>query len=62
MGVGSNPGYEEQAVTKKNAVFWDATLCGSCENRRFDERSSTIIRMRRIDENRNVGSYKSHKN
>jgi hypothetical protein len=19
----------------KNAVFWDVTLCGSCENRRF---------------------------
>jgi hypothetical protein len=23
------------AVTKKNAVFWDITLCGSCKNRRF---------------------------
>jgi hypothetical protein len=22
-------------VTKKNAVFWDVTLCGSCKNRRF---------------------------
>jgi hypothetical protein len=23
------------AVTKKNGVFWDVTLCGSCKNRRF---------------------------
>jgi hypothetical protein len=23
------------AVTMKNAVFWDATLCGSCPNRVF---------------------------
>jgi hypothetical protein len=23
------------AVTMKNAVFWDVTLCGSCKNRRF---------------------------
>jgi hypothetical protein len=23
------------AVTKKNAVFWDVTPCGSCKNRRF---------------------------
>jgi membrane carboxypeptidase/penicillin-binding protein len=23
------------AVTMKNAVFWDVTPCGSCENRRF---------------------------
>jgi hypothetical protein len=23
------------AVTMKNGVFWDATQCGSCKNRRF---------------------------
>jgi hypothetical protein len=23
------------AVTIKNGVFWDITLCGSCKNRRF---------------------------
>jgi hypothetical protein len=23
------------AVTMKNAVFWNVTLCGSCNNRRF---------------------------
>jgi hypothetical protein len=23
------------AVTMKNGVFWDVTLCGSCKNRRF---------------------------
>jgi uncharacterized protein with PIN domain len=23
------------AVTKKNAVFWDVTPCGSCKNRCF---------------------------
>jgi hypothetical protein len=23
------------AVTMKNGVFWDVTLCGSCRNRRF---------------------------
>jgi RecA-family ATPase len=23
------------AVTMKNAVFWDAALCGSCKNLRF---------------------------
>jgi hypothetical protein len=22
-------------VTKKNTVFWDVSLCGSCRNRRF---------------------------
>jgi hypothetical protein len=25
----------QQEVTVKNAVFWDVTLCGSCNNRRF---------------------------
>jgi hypothetical protein len=23
------------AVTMKNVVFWDVTLCGSCKKRRF---------------------------
>jgi hypothetical protein len=23
------------AVTMKNGIFWDVTLCGSCKNRRF---------------------------
>jgi hypothetical protein len=23
------------AVTMKNVIFWDVTLCGSCKNRRF---------------------------
>jgi hypothetical protein len=23
------------AVTMKNAIFWDLTLCGSCKNQRF---------------------------
>jgi hypothetical protein len=34
----------------KNAVFWDVTLYGSCENRCFGERSASIVRMTRIDE------------
>jgi hypothetical protein len=25
----------ETAVTMKNGVFWDVTLCGTCKNRRF---------------------------
>jgi hypothetical protein len=25
-------------VTRKNAVFWDVTPCGSCKNRRFGGR------------------------
>jgi hypothetical protein len=33
----------------KNAVFWDATLCGSCKNRRSEEHSTTIIRVTRVD-------------
>jgi hypothetical protein len=28
------------AVTMKNGVFWDVTLCGSCKNRRFGGTSS----------------------
>jgi hypothetical protein len=27
--------WENGSVTMKNAVFWDVTPCGSCENRRF---------------------------
>jgi hypothetical protein len=34
----------------KNAVFWDVTPCGSCKNRRLDERSACIIRVTRIGE------------
>jgi hypothetical protein len=34
----------------KNAVFWDFTPCGSCENRRFEELSASIIRVTRIGE------------
>jgi demethoxyubiquinone hydroxylase (CLK1/Coq7/Cat5 family) len=38
------------AVTKKNAVFWDVTPCGSCKNRVSEERSASIIRVTRIGE------------
>jgi hypothetical protein len=39
------------AVTMKNAVFWDVTLCGSCKNRHISEQcSASIIRMTRIGE------------
>jgi hypothetical protein len=34
----------------KNGVFWAVTPCGSCKNRRFGERSTTIIRVTRIGE------------
>jgi hypothetical protein len=34
----------------KNAVFWDATLCGSCENRCFGGVYSLISRVTRISE------------
>jgi hypothetical protein len=38
-------------VTKKNAVFWDVTLYGSCRNRRFGaERIASIGRGIRFDE------------
>jgi hypothetical protein len=36
------------AMTMKNAVFWDVTLCDSCKNRRFEERIASIIRVIRI--------------
>jgi hypothetical protein len=51
-----------------NNIFWDVMPCGSCKNRRFEERSSSIIGVTRIREQgttlaatflRNVGSYKS---
>jgi hypothetical protein len=32
----------------KNVVFWDVTPCGSCKNRRFEERIASIVRMIRI--------------
>jgi hypothetical protein len=38
------------AVTMKNDVFWDVTLCGSCKNRRFGEPSASFIRVTRICE------------
>jgi hypothetical protein len=34
----------------KIAVFWDVTPCGSCKNRRFEERITTIIRVKEISE------------
>jgi hypothetical protein len=37
-------------VTRKNAIYWDVTPCGSCENRRFEGTISTIIRMTRFGE------------
>jgi hypothetical protein len=33
-----------------NAVFWDVTTCGSCENRVSEELSASIIRVTRIGE------------
>jgi hypothetical protein len=36
------------AVTMKNGVFWDVVSCGSCKNRRFRERTASIIRVTRI--------------
>jgi hypothetical protein len=38
------------AVTMKNGVFWDVTLCGSCKNRRSDELTASFIRVTRIGE------------
>jgi hypothetical protein len=38
------------AVTMKNGVFWDVTLCGSCKNRRFGELRLSFIRLTRIGE------------
>jgi hypothetical protein len=47
------------AVTMKNGIFWDVTLCGSCKNWHFggtschpDDGGAKFLR--------NVGSYKSH--
>jgi hypothetical protein len=34
-----------RAVTLKNAVFWDVTPCDSCWNRRFEERTASIIKV-----------------
>jgi hypothetical protein len=43
------PSASIQAVALiKNGVFWDVTLCGSCENRRFGEPSASFIRVTRI--------------
>jgi hypothetical protein len=30
------------AVTMKNGVFWDITLCGSCKSRRFGETAPSL--------------------
>jgi hypothetical protein len=38
------------AVTMKNGVLWDVTLCGSFKNRRFEERGASIVRAKRIGE------------
>jgi hypothetical protein len=34
------------AVTMKFTVLWDATPCSSCNNRRFEERIASIIRIK----------------
>jgi hypothetical protein len=44
------------AVTRKNAVFWDVTTCGSCKNRRFSCYSEDVS----TKFLRNIGSYKKH--
>jgi hypothetical protein len=31
------------AVNMKNAVFWDVTPCGSCKNRLWEDRITSII-------------------
>jgi hypothetical protein len=38
------------AVTMTNAVFWDITPCGSCENRHFGERIAPVISVKRFGE------------
>jgi hypothetical protein len=38
------------AVTMKNAVFWDMTLCGSCKNCSFGGAYRPIVRVKRIRE------------
>jgi hypothetical protein len=38
------------ALTMKNGVFWDATQCGSCKNRRSGGTCAYIIRVTRISE------------
>jgi hypothetical protein len=38
------------AVTMKNAVFWDATPCGSCRRDVSEECIDSITRVRRISE------------
>jgi hypothetical protein len=37
-------------VKVKNAVFWDVTPWNSCKNRCSEERSASIIRVKRIGE------------
>jgi hypothetical protein len=39
-----------QNVALMNAVFLDVTRCGSCNNRRSEERITSIIRLKRISE------------
>jgi hypothetical protein len=38
------------AVTMKNGVFWNATPCDSCKNRRFGGTYASFIRVTRIGE------------
>jgi hypothetical protein len=42
-------------VTLKNAVFWDLTPCGSCNNRRFGETISPPHQGDKIRRARSVG-------
>jgi hypothetical protein len=46
------------AVTMKNAVFWDVTLCGSCKKRRFG--GTYRLHHQEVYVSPNVGSYKNH--
>jgi hypothetical protein len=36
------------AVTMKNGIFWDVTLCGSCKNWLLEECIASITRVERI--------------
>jgi hypothetical protein len=49
------------AVTMKNGVYWDVTLCGSCKNRRFGELSASFIRVTRIGELRTTLAVTSNR-
>jgi hypothetical protein len=49
------------AVTMKNVVYWDLTVCDSCKNRRFRGTIASIIRVTRIGELRTTLAVTSNR-